>query len=150
MLFETGQPLHTFDAGKIQGGKVIVRWAQEGETLRTLDGVERKLAACDVVIAGAQGPMCIAGVFGGEDSGVSDSTVDVFIEGAYFDPVSIRRTAKSQTLSTDASFRFERGADPEAALYAAKRAALLIQEVAGGKVVGKVREVYPHLVIGCL
>ena len=144
VLFETGQPLHTFDADKVRGGKVIVRRAAEGEPIRTLDGVERKLAACDMVIADAEGPMCIAGVFGGEDSGVSESTVNVFIEGAYFDPVSIRKTAKSQTLSTDASFRFERGADPEAALYAAKRAALLILEVAGGKVVGKVREVYPE------
>lgn len=144
VLFETGQPLHTFDAAKIDGGKVIVRRAAEGEPIRTLDGMDRKLAACDVVIANANGPMCIAGVFGGEESGVSDSTVDVFIEGAYFDPVSIRKTAKSQTLSTDASFRFERGADPEAALYAAKRAALLILEVAGGKVVGKVREFYPN------
>ena len=144
VLFETGQPLHTFDADKVRGGKVIVRRAAEGEPIRTLDGVDRKLAACDMVIADAEGPMCIAGVFGGEDSGVSESTVNVFIEGAYFDPVSIRKTAKSQTLSTDASFRFERGADPEAALYAAKRAALLILEVAGGKVVGKVREVYPE------
>ena len=142
VLFETGQPLHTFDADKT-GGKVIVRRAAEGEPIRTLDGMERKLAACDMVIANENGPMCIAGVFGGEDSGVSDSTVNVFIEGAYFDPVSIRKTAKSQQLSTDASFRFERGADPEAALYAAKRAALLIQEVAGGKVIGQVREVYP-------
>ena len=144
VLFETGQPLHTFDAAKIKGGKVIVRRAAEGEVIKTLDGVERKLAACDMVIADAEGPMCIAGVFGGEDSGVTESTVDVFIEGAYFDPVSIRKTAKSQTLSTDASFRFERGADPEAALYAAKRAALLILETAGGKVIGKVREVYPE------
>ncbi|MBR3990285.1 MAG: phenylalanine--tRNA ligase subunit beta, partial [Bacteroidales bacterium] len=144
VLFETGQPLHTFDADKVRGGKVIVRRAAEGEPIRTLDGVERKLAVCDMVIADAEGPMCIAGVFGGEDSGVSESTVNVFIEGAYFDPVSIRKTAKSQQLSTDASFRYERGADPEAALYAAKRAALLILEVAGGKVVGKVREVYPQ------
>ena len=143
VLFETGQPLHTFDADKT-GGKVIVRRAAEGEPIRTLDGVERKLAACDMVIANEAGPMCIAGVFGGEDSGVSDNTVNVFIEGAYFDPVSIRKTAKSQQLSTDASFRFERGADPEAALYAAKRAALLIQEVAGGKVIGSLREVYPQ------
>ena len=144
VLFETGQPLHTFDADKVRGGKVIVRRAAEGEPIRTLDGVDRKLAACDMVIADAEGPMCIAGVFGGEDSGVSDGTVNVFIEGAYFDPVSIRKTAKSQTLSTDASFRFERGADPEAALYAAKRAAMLIREVAGGTVVGKVQEVYPQ------
>jgi len=144
ILFETGQPLHTFDADKIRGGKVIVRRAEQGEPIRTLDGVERKLASCDMVIADTVGPMCLAGVFGGEDSGVSESTVNVFIEGAYFDPVSIRRTAKSQQLSTDASFRYERGADPEAALYAAKRAALLILEVAGGKLVGKVREVYPQ------
>ncbi len=143
VLFETGQPLHTFDADKT-GGKVIVRRAAEGEPIRTLDGVERKLAACDMVIANENGPMCIAGVFGGEDSGVSDNTVNVFIEGAYFAPGSIRKTAKSQQLSTDASFRFERGADPEAALYAAKRAALLIQEVAGGKVIGSLREVYPQ------
>ncbi len=145
VLFETGQPLHTFDAAKVEG-KVIVRRAAEGEKIRTLDGMERRLHACDMVIANAIGPMCIAGVFGGEDSGVSDSTTEVFIEGAYFDPVSIRKTAKSQTLSTDASFRFERGADPEAALYAAKRAALLIREVAGGHVVGKVQEVYPKAI----
>jgi len=142
VLFETGQPLHTFDAAKVDG-KVIVRRAAEGEPIKTLDGIERKLHACDMVIANEAGPMCIAGVFGGEDSGVTESTVDVFIEGAYFDPVSIRKTAKSQQLSTDASFRFERGADPEAAPYAAKRAALLIQEVAGGKIIGQVREVYP-------
>ena len=142
VLFETGQPLHTFDAAKV-GDKVIVRRAGEGEKIRTLDGAERSLHACDMVIANADGPMCIAGVFGGEDSGVSESTTEVFIEGAYFDPGSIRKTAKSQTLSTDASFRFERGADPEAALYAAKRAALLIQELAGGRVTGTVQEVYP-------
>ena len=142
VLFETGQPLHTFDAAKV-GGKVIVRRAAEGEPIRTLDGIERKLAATDMVIANGAGPMCIAGVFGGEDSGVTEATTSVFIEGAYFDPGSVRKTAKSQQLSTDASFRFERGADPEAAPYAAKRAALLIQELAGGHVVGKVQEVYP-------
>ena len=144
VLFETGQPLHTFDAGQIRGGKVIVRRAAEGEVLRTLDGIDRKLCAKDMVIADTIGPMCIAGVFGGETSGVSDATTSVFIEGAYFDPVSIRRTAKSQQLSTDASFRFERGADPEAAEYGALRAALLIQELAGGHVVGKKVEVYPN------
>ncbi len=143
VLFEDGQPLHTFDADKIRGGKVVVRRAAEGEVIKTLDGIERKLCAKDMVIADTVGPMCIAGVFGGEDSGVSDNTVNVFIEGAYFDPVSIRRTAKSQQLSTDASFRFERGADPEAAEYGALRAALLIQELAGGKVIGKKMEVYP-------
>ncbi len=141
ILFETGQPLHTFDAAKV-GRKVIVRRAAEGEPIRTLDGVERKLSATDMVIANEAGPMCIAGVFGGEDSGVTEATTSVFIEGAYFDPGSVRKTAKSQQLSTDASFRFERGADPEAAPYAARRAALLIQELAGGHVVGKVQEVY--------
>ena len=144
VLFETGQPLHTFDAGKIRGRKVIVRRAAEGEPLKTLDGVERKLCARDMVIADAEGPMCLAGVFGGEDSGVSDATTSVFIEGAYFDPASIRRTAKKEQLSTDASFRFERGADPEAAMYGALRAALLIQEIAGGHVVGKIRQVYDN------
>lgn len=143
VLFEDGQPLHTFDADKIRGGKVVVRRAGEGEVLKTLDGIERKLCAKDMVIADTVGPMCLAGVFGGEDSGVTDSTVNVFIEGAYFDPVSIRRTAKSQQLSTDASFRYERGADPEAAEYGALRAALLIQELAGGKIIGKKVEVYP-------
>ena len=143
ILFETGQPLHTFDADKIRGGKVIVRRAGEGEPIVTLDGIERKLSDTDMVIADAEGPMCIAGVFGGEDSGVSDGTVNVFIEGAYFDPASVRRTAKRQQLSTDASFRFERGADPEAAPYAAKRAALLIRELAGGEIIGKVQESYP-------
>ena len=144
ILFETGQPLHTFDADKIRGGKVIVRRAAQDEPIVTLDGLTRKLDATDMVIADAEGPMCIAGVFGGDDSGVTDATVNVFIEGAYFDPASVRKTAKRQQLSTDASFRFERGADPEAALYAAKRAALLILELAGGKIVGKIQEVYPE------
>ena len=144
VLFEIGQPLHTFDAGKIAGGKVIVRRARQDEPLKTLDGVERKLDATDMVIANADGPMCLAGVFGGEDSGVTDSTVDVFIESAYFDPVSIRRTSKRHQLQTDASFRYERGADPEAVVYAGHRAALLILELAGGHVVGKVREIYPE------
>ena len=142
VLFETGQPLHTFDAAKV-GGKVIVRRAAEGEPIRTLDGLDRKLAACDMVIANESGPMCIAGVFGGEDSGVTEATEAVFIEGAYFDPVSVRKTAKSQQLSTDASFRFERGADPEAAPYAAKRAALLIQEVAAAMWWGRSRKCIP-------
>ena len=143
ILFELGQPLHTFDAGKVRGGKVIVRRAAEGEVIRTLDGVERKLSALDMVIADAQGPMCIAGVFGGEDSGVSEGTKDVFIESAYFDPASIRRTSKKTGLQTDASFRFERGADPEIMPYALKRAALLIKEVAGGTIEGPVQDICP-------
>ncbi|MCH5172650.1 MAG: phenylalanine--tRNA ligase subunit beta [Bacteroidales bacterium] len=143
ILFGLGQPLHTFDASKIRGGKVCVRRAAEGETIRTLDGIDRKLKACDMVIADAEGPMCIAGVFGGEDSGVSEDTVDVFLESACFDPASIRRTAKSQALQTDASFRYERGTDPAMPLYALKCAAMLIKECAGGRVVGGVFECCP-------
>ena len=140
VLFETGQPLHTFDADKIRGRKVVVRRARSGEVLKTLDGIERKLDPADMVIADAEGPMCIAGVFGGDDSGVTEATKNVFVEGAYFHPTSVRKTARRHGLSTDASFRFERGADPNAALYAGKRAALLILELCGGKVVGSVRE----------
>ena len=144
VLFELGQPLHTFDADKVKGGKLIVRRALQDEPIRTLDGVDRKLNASDMVIANAEGPMCIAGVFGGEDSGVTADTVNVFIESAYFDPGSIRKTAKSQTLQTDASFRYERGCDPEITPYALKRAALLIKECAGGEIVGRIRESYPE------
>ena len=143
ILFELGQPLHTFDAGKIRGGKVIVRRAAEGEPIKTLDGIERKLHASDVVIADTVGPMCIAGVFGGEDSGVTDSTVDVFVESAYFDPASIRKTSKSQGLQTDASFRFERGADPFMQPYALRRAVQLIRECAGGTVCGDAIDICP-------
>ena len=143
VLFEIGQPLHTFDAAKIKGGKVIVRRAAQDEPIRTLDGVDRKLCDRDMVIANCEGPMCIAGVFGGEDSGVTEATTDVFIESAYFDPGSIRRTSKKHTLQTDASFRYERGADPNAVPFALRRAALLIQELAGGEIVGKVQESYP-------
>lgn len=144
VLFELGQPLHTFDADKVKGGKVIVRRASEGEVLKTLDGVERKLCGRDMVIADNLGPMCIAGVFGGEDSGVSDATVNLFIESAYFDPASIRRTSKTQGLQTDASFRYERGADPNIAIYALKRAANLVLECAGGQICGKIKECYPN------
>ena len=121
-----------------------VRRAAQDEPIRTLDGVERKLSSSDMVIADEQGPMCIAGVFGGEFSGVSGDTVDVFVESAYFDPASVRKTAKSQTLQTDASFRYERGADPQVTLYALKRAALLILECAGGHIEGGIRESYPQ------
>lgn len=144
VLFELGQPLHTFDADMIAGGKVIVRRAEEGEKITTLDEIERTLHASDVVIANSEKPMCIAGVFGGIDSGVTEKTTNVFVEGAYFDPGSIRKTAKSQGLQTDASFRYERGADPAIAAYAGKRAALLIQEVAGGEIVGGQVEFYPQ------
>ena len=146
ILFELGQPLHTFDAGKIGGRKVVVRRAAEGELIRTLDGVDRKLCAKDMVIADESRPMCIAGVFGGEDSGVTEATTEVFLESAYFDPVSIRKTSKTQGLQTDASFRFERGTDPEMPPYALKRAAMLICELAGGRIVGKAVEIYPQSV----
>ena len=136
VLFELGQPLHTFDADAIRGGRVIVRRAAEGEPIRTLDGIDRKLFASDMVIADSDGPMCIAGVFGGEGSGVTDGTTDLFIESAYFDPVSVRKTAKRAGLQTDASFRFERGADPLVTLYALKRATGLVLELAGGEVAG--------------
>ena len=143
VLFELGQPLHTFDAGKIGGGRVVVRRAAEGELIRTLDGAERKLCSRDMVIADEKVPMCIAGVFGGEDSGVTDATVDVFVESAYFDPASIRKTSKKEVLQTDASFRFERGCDPEITVYALKRAVNLILATAGGKVEGKIVDIYP-------
>lgn len=143
VLFEVGQPLHTFDADQISGGKVIVRRAAEGEKIVTLDGVERQLHDCDMVIANADGPMCIAGVFGGEKSGVTENTVNVFVESAYFDPHSIRKTAKTQGLQTDASFRYERGADPGIIPFAAKRAAMLILELAGGHIEGRTQISYP-------
>ena len=142
VLFELGQPLHTFDADKVNGGKVIVRRAADGEVIRTLDGVERKLCSRDMVIANSDAPMCIAGVFGGEESGVSDSTVSLFVESAYFDPGSIRKTSKTLGLQTDASFRYERGADPEVLEYALKRAVTLILEYAGGEVEGGIKEVF--------
>ena len=144
VLMETGQPLHAFDAAKIGGGKVVVRRAAEGEKFVTLDGVERSLSAADLVIADTEKPMCLAGVFGGENSGVTDSTTDIFLESAYFNPVSIRKTSKRHGLKTDASFRYERGADPLIVNYASRRAALLIQEIAGGEIVGKVQEFYPE------
>lgn len=142
VLFELGQPLHTFDADKVKGEKVIVRRATEGEKIVTLDGTERSLHANDMVIANEEGPMCIAGVFGGKESGVSDSTTNVFLESAYFDPGSIRKTSKTHALQTDASFRYERGADPHVTPYAIRRAALLILEAGGGEIVGKIQEVY--------
>lgn len=144
VLFEIGQPMHTFDADQVAGGKVIVRRAAEGEKLVTLDGVERTLHSTDMVIANENGPMCIAGVFGGEKSGVTDSTKNVFLESAYFDPHFIRKTSKTQGLQTDASFRYERGADPGIIPFAAKRAALLILEVAGGHIDGKTQVSYPN------
>ena len=141
VLNEMGHPLHAFDAAKIRGRKVVVRRSTPDCKFTTLDGVERTLCADDLVICDTERPMCIAGVFGGEDSGVTESTTEVFLEAAYFNPVSIRKTSKRQGLKTDASFRYERGIDPLATMTAARRAALLIQELAGATVVGCPQEV---------
>ena len=143
VLFELGQPLHAFDADKIEGGKIVVRSAKEGEKFVTLDGVERTLTANDLMICSAERPMCIAGVYGGQDSGISDQTVNVFIESAYFHPVWVRKTAKRFGLNTDASFRFERGVDPNIQVYALKRAAMLMQELAGGRITSEIIDINP-------
>lgn len=142
ILFETGQPLHAFDAKQITGGKVIVKKLAEGTPFVTLDEVERKLAANDLMICNSDAGMCIAGVFGGAGSGIKTTTTDIFLESAYFDPTSVRKTAKYHGLKTDASFRFERGADPNITIYALKRAALLIKEIAGGKISSQIVDVY--------
>ena len=144
VLMEIGQPLHAFDASRISGGKVVVRRAEEGDRFVTLDGMEHTLTAQDLMICNAEKPMCIAGVFGGLESGISEATTSVFLESAYFNPTSIRKTSKRLGIKTDASFRYERGTDPEAVPYAARRAALLMQELAGARVVGCVREDYPE------
>jgi phenylalanyl-tRNA synthetase beta chain len=142
VLHELGQPLHAFDATKING-KIVVKTVAEGTKFTTLDDVERTLHKEDLMICDEKGPLCIAGVFGGKKSGVTEGTTSIFLESAYFDPVSIRKTAKRHQLNTDASFRYERGIDPTITEYALKRAALLIQEVAGGKITSDVVEVYP-------
>ena len=141
ILIETGNPLHAFDVEKIKGNKIVVDFCKEGTKFTTLDGVERELAATDLMICNESEPMCIAGVFGGQESGVSDSTTSVFLESAYFNPVLVRKTSKRHTLKTEASFRFERGCDPNMVPYALRRAALLVQELAGGEIVGEVKDV---------
>lgn len=138
---ELGQPLHAFDVNKIEGEKIVVRKAIENEIFTTLDGVERKLFQDDLVICDSKKPMCIAGVFGGADSGVSESTTSIFIESAFFNPVVVRKTAKRHALHTDASFRFERGADPNMIIPALQRAVELILELAGGKVASSVADI---------
>ena len=143
VLFELGQPLHAFDAAKIEGREVVVRTCAEGTPFVTLDGVERKLTDKDLMICSAERPMCIAGVFGGLDSGISETTTDVFIESAYFNPVWVRKTAKRFGLNTDSSFRFERGIDPNLQVYAAKRAALLMKELAGGTISSEITDICP-------
>ena len=145
ILHGMGQPLHSFDAGKINGGKVIVKAANEGDKFVTLDGVERTLTARDLMICNTEKPMCIAGVFGGLESGVTEETTDVFLESATFHPTWIRKTARRFGLNTDASFRYERGLDPNATIYILKYAALLIKEVAGGTITGAIQDVYPKV-----
>ena len=142
VLHELGQPLHAFDAAKISG-KICVKTLPTGTKFTTLDDIERTLHEEDLMICDDNGPLCIAGVFGGKHSGVSENTNAIFLESAYFNPVSIRKTAKRHQLNTDASFRFERGIDPTITDYALKRAALLIQEVAGGEITADVIDVYP-------
>jgi phenylalanyl-tRNA synthetase beta chain len=143
VLHETGQPLHAFDAAKIKGDKVVVGTMPEGTPFVTLDGVERTLTAQDLIICNTEAPMCIGGVFGGLDSGVTEHTTDVFLESACFNPVWIRKTARRFGLNTDSSFRFERGLDANQTIYALKRAALLIRELAGGVITGAIQDFYP-------
>tara|TARA_B110000879_G_scaffold162390_1_gene209734 strand:- start:1314 stop:3740 length:2427 start_codon:yes stop_codon:yes gene_type:complete len=144
VLHELGQPLHAFDAEKVQGNKIKVKTLASGTKFTTLDGVTRELHAEDLMICdGDSTPLCIAGVFGGADSGVSEQTTSIFLESAYFNPVSIRKSAKRHALNTDASFRFERGIDPNFTKYALKRAALLISEIAGGKIASDIVDLYP-------
>lgn len=143
ILHGMGQPLHCFDLNRVKDSHIVVRTVEEGTPFVTLDGVERKLSAADVMICDSEKPMCIAGVFGGLDSGVKDDTTDIFLESATFHSTRIRRTARRHGLSTDASFRYERGLDPNAAMYALKLAALMVKELAGGEICGEPVDIYP-------
>ena len=143
VLHELGQPLHAFDAAKIKGNKIIVKTLEKGTKFITLDGVERTLHEDDLMICDAEKPLCLAGIFGGLGSGVTEETTSIFLESAYFNPVSIRKSAKRHTLNTDASFRFERGIDIENVEYSLKRAALLIKDIAGGEITSDVYDLYP-------
>lgn len=143
ILHGFGQPLHSFDVDKIAGGKVIVKTCPDGTPFTTLDGVERHLSDRDLMICSAEGPMCLAGVFGGLDSGVTESTTSVFLESACFNPTWVRKSARRHALQTDASFRYERGCDPNGTIYLAKLAALMIQQLAGGEICGDIVDIYP-------
>src|SRR5690606_31604004 len=143
VLHELGQPLHAFDADKIAGKQIIVKTLSEGSSFVTLDEVDRKLSSNDLMICDAEKALCIAGVFGGLSSGIKESTTSVFLESAYFNAVSVRKTSKYHGLKTDASFRFERGADPDITIFALQRATKLILEIAGGEVVGGISDIYP-------
>ncbi len=144
VLFETGQPLHAFDTDEIRGEKVIIKKLAQGTKFTTLDEIERELTKDDLIICNESNGMCIAGVFGGTKSGVTKKTKNIFLESAYFDPKTIRKTSKYHALQTDASFRFERGADPNITVYALKRAAMLIKEIAGGSISSEIMDVYPE------
>ena len=143
VLHETGQPLHAFNADKVKGNKVVVKKLAKDTPFTTLDEEERKLSENDLMICNAEEGMCIAGVYGGIGSGVTNETNSIFLESAYFDPATIRKTAKLHTLQTDASFRFERGADPNITVYALKRAAMLFKELAGGEITSEIVDAYP-------
>ena len=143
VLHETGNPLHAFDAAKIKGNKIVVKTVAQDTKFTTLDDQERKLDASDLMICNDQVPMCIAGVFGGADSGVSETTTSIFLEAAFFNPVSVRKTAKRHALNTDASFRFERTVNPNTVIWALKRAALLMKEIAGGTISSEITDIYP-------
>jgi phenylalanyl-tRNA synthetase beta chain len=144
VLHETGQPLHAFDAARITGNEVIVKKMPDATRFTTLDEVERELTSNDLMICNTEEAMCIGGVFGGVKSGVTEDTKDIFLESAFFDPVHIRKTSRHHDLQTDASFRFERGVDPDMTPYALKRAALLIREIAGGVISSGIKDVYPQ------
>ena len=144
ILHAYGQPLHCFDADKVKGGRVVVRTLAEGTPFVTLDGVERKLSENDLMICNAEEPMCLAGVFGGLESGTTEETKNIFLESAYFNPTSIRKSARRHGLNTDSSFRFERGIDPNITIYALKQAAILIKELAGGTVSMEICDIYPN------
>lgn len=143
ILHELGQPLHAFDASRIKGNKIIVKNATAGSKFVTLDGVERTLHEEDIVICDENQPLCLAGVLGGQHSSVTENTSSIFLESAYFNPVSIRKTAKRHGISTDASFRFERGIDPSITSYALKHAAILITEISGGEITSDITDLYP-------
>lgn len=149
IMLELGQPMHAFDADKIKGNKVIVKNLPEGTPFVTLDGNEVKLSENDLMICNAEEGMCIAGVYGGLHSGITAETTRVFLESAYFNPVSIRKTAKRHGLKTDASFRYERGCDPDITVYAIKRAAELIQELTGANIISDVVDYYPNKIEPC-
>ena len=144
LLHAMGQPLHCFDLDKVKGDKIVVRNCAEGTQFTTLDEVERKLNNADLMICNAEEPMCMAGVFGGLDSGVTEGTTSIFLESAYFNPTTVRKTARRHGLNTDSSFRFERGVDPSNTIYVLKLAALMVKEIAGGEICGEIVDIYPN------